>query len=103
MTTTTAGVIFVLSLVVALVAAYKPFGDHMFRVVSGTRQSRVERGIYRLVGVNPQFQEGRPLHYTLSIESRLADLLRQGVAAYRMPKQIEERLQRFELEKREKR
>ncbi|RKN23893.1 potassium-transporting ATPase subunit KdpA [Micromonospora musae] len=57
MTMTTAGVIFVLSLVVALVAVYKPFGDYMYRVVSGTRQSRVERGIYRLVGVNPAAEQ----------------------------------------------
>ncbi|MEV0731005.1 potassium-transporting ATPase subunit KdpA [Polymorphospora sp. NPDC050346] len=52
MTTTTAGVIFVVSLVVALVLAYRPVGDHLHRVVSGTRHSRVERGIYRLVGVD---------------------------------------------------
>ncbi|MEU5904064.1 potassium-transporting ATPase subunit KdpA [Micromonospora sp. NPDC047467] len=57
MTMTTAGVIFVLTLVAALVAVYKPFGDYMFRVVSGTRQSRVERGIYRLVGVNPAAEQ----------------------------------------------
>ncbi|MFD0783450.1 potassium-transporting ATPase subunit KdpA [Micromonospora azadirachtae] len=57
MTMTTAGVIFVLSLVVALVAVYKPFGDYMYRVVSGTRQSRVERGIFRLVGVNPAAEQ----------------------------------------------
>ncbi|TDC38506.1 potassium-transporting ATPase subunit KdpA [Micromonospora sp. 15K316] len=57
MTMTTAGVIFVLSLVAALVAVYKPFGDHMYRVVSGTRSSRVERGIYRLVGVNPAAEQ----------------------------------------------
>jgi hypothetical protein len=57
--------------------------------------------VLRLVGVNPQFQEGRPLHYTLSLESRLADLLRQGVAAYRIPQQIEERLQHFEQEKKQ--
>ncbi|MEU5939639.1 potassium-transporting ATPase subunit KdpA [Micromonospora sp. NPDC047548] len=57
MTMTTAGIIFVLSLVVALVAVYKPFGDHMFRVVSGERHSRVERGIYRLVGVNPAAEQ----------------------------------------------
>jgi hypothetical protein len=55
--------------------------------------------VLRLVGVNPAFQDGRPLHYTLSVESRLADLLRQGVAAYKIPQQIEERLQRFEQEK----
>ena len=50
---TTAGVLFVLSLVAALVAVHRPFGDYMHRVVAGTRSSRVERGIYRLVGVDP--------------------------------------------------
>ncbi|MET8549248.1 potassium-transporting ATPase subunit KdpA [Micromonospora zamorensis] len=53
MTMTTAGVIFIVTLVAALVAVYKPFGDYMFRAVAGTKQSRVERGIFRLVGVNP--------------------------------------------------
>ncbi|WP_433393176.1 potassium-transporting ATPase subunit KdpA [Micromonospora sp. KLBMP9576] len=57
MTMTTAGVVFVLSLVVALAAVYKPLGDHMFRAVSGTRQSRVERGIYRLIGANPAAEQ----------------------------------------------
>jgi hypothetical protein len=56
--------------------------------------------VLRLVGVNPQFQDGRPLHYTLSVESRLADLLRQGIAAYQIPQHIEQRLQQFEQEKR---
>ncbi|MEU1965197.1 potassium-transporting ATPase subunit KdpA [Micromonospora sediminicola] len=57
MSMTTAGVLFVLSLVVALVAVHRPFGDHMYRVVSGTRSTRVERGIYRLVGVNPAAEQ----------------------------------------------
>ncbi|MEU0961637.1 potassium-transporting ATPase subunit KdpA [Micromonospora aurantiaca] len=57
MSMTTAGVLFVLSLVVALVAVHRPFGDHMYRVVAGTRSSRVERGIYRLVGVNPAAEQ----------------------------------------------
>ncbi|MDO3700120.1 potassium-transporting ATPase subunit KdpA [Micromonospora sp. C28SCA-DRY-2] len=57
MTMTTAGAAFVLSLVAALVAVYRPFGDHIYRVVAGTRQSRVERGIYRLVGVNPAAEQ----------------------------------------------
>ncbi|MGC4893696.1 potassium-transporting ATPase subunit KdpA [Micromonospora sp. DT31] len=57
MSTTTAGVLFVLSLVVALVAVHRPFGDHMYRVVTGTRSSRVERGIYRLVGVDPAAEQ----------------------------------------------
>ncbi|MDW5329698.1 potassium-transporting ATPase subunit KdpA [Plantactinospora sp. KLBMP9567] len=53
MTVTTAGVLFIASLGVALVAVHKPFGDYLYRVVSGTRHSRVERGVYRLVGVDP--------------------------------------------------
>lgn len=48
-----AGWLFVLTLVAALVAVYRPFGDYMYRVVSGDRHHRVERGIYRLIGANP--------------------------------------------------
>ena len=48
-----------------------------------------------VVGVNPAFQNGRPLHYNLTVDSRLADLLRQGAAAYKIPQEIEERLQKF--------
>ncbi|OKI47429.1 potassium-transporting ATPase subunit KdpA [Micromonospora sp. CB01531] len=57
MTMTTAGIVFLLSLVAALVAVHKPFGDYLYRVVSGTRQSRVERVVYRLVGVNPAAEQ----------------------------------------------
>ncbi|MET0493593.1 MAG: potassium-transporting ATPase subunit KdpA [Actinoplanes sp.] len=48
-----AGWIFVITLVVALIAVYRPFGDYMYRVVTGTRSNVAERGVYRLVGVNP--------------------------------------------------
>ncbi|HEX8346023.1 MAG TPA: potassium-transporting ATPase subunit KdpA [Actinoplanes sp.] len=48
-----AGVLMLTVLVAALVVAYRPFGDHLYRVVSGTHDWRVERGIYRIVGVNP--------------------------------------------------
>ncbi|MGV9763431.1 potassium-transporting ATPase subunit KdpA [Micromonospora tulbaghiae] len=57
MSMTTAGVLFVLSLVAALVAVHRPFGDYMHRVVAGTRSSLLERGIYRLVGVNPAAEQ----------------------------------------------
>ncbi|MBU8858562.1 MULTISPECIES: potassium-transporting ATPase subunit KdpA [unclassified Micromonospora] len=57
MSMTTAGVLFVLSLVAALVAVHRPFGDYMHRVVAGTRSSLPERGIYRLVGVNPAAEQ----------------------------------------------
>jgi K+-transporting ATPase ATPase A chain len=47
-----AGLLFVLTLIVALAAVHRPFGDHMYRVVSGRRHSVAERGVYRLVGVD---------------------------------------------------
>jgi K+-transporting ATPase ATPase A chain len=57
MSTTTAGVIFIVVLAAALVAAYRPFGDYMYRVVNGTKHSRVERGIYRLIGVDAKAEQ----------------------------------------------
>ena len=56
--TTTAGVVFVLSLVVALVAAYRPVGDHLYRVVSPAPSTPgSSAGIYRLIGVNPDAEQ----------------------------------------------
>jgi K+-transporting ATPase ATPase A chain len=57
MSSTAAGIIFIGSLVVAWALAYRPFGDYMYRVVSGTKHSRVERGIYRVIGVNPDGEQ----------------------------------------------
>ncbi|AGL16656.1 potassium-transporting ATPase subunit KdpA [Actinoplanes sp. N902-109] len=48
-----AGWLFVITLAVALVAVYRPFGDYLYRVVAGTRHNAAERGILKLVGVNP--------------------------------------------------
>ncbi|WP_019633321.1 potassium-transporting ATPase subunit KdpA [Actinomadura atramentaria] len=50
---TLAGVLFIGSLVAVLALVYRPFGDYMHRVYDGTRSNRVERGIYRLIGVDP--------------------------------------------------
>lgn len=52
-----AGWLFVITLVLALAAVYRPFGDYMYRVVSGTRSNIVERGVYRLVGVDPSAEQ----------------------------------------------
>jgi K+-transporting ATPase ATPase A chain len=57
MGTTTAGVLFIVSLVLALALAYRPLGDHLVRVLTPTRHSRVERGIYRVVGVDPDGEQ----------------------------------------------
>ena len=58
MSTTTAGVIFIVSLVVALALAYRPFGDYMYRVVIGHQAHLGSSGsIYRLIGVNPDGEQ----------------------------------------------
>jgi K+-transporting ATPase ATPase A chain len=57
MSDTAAAVLFGLSLVLALAVAYRPFGDYMYRVVSSERHWRVERAVYRLVGVRPDGEQ----------------------------------------------
>jgi K+-transporting ATPase ATPase A chain len=57
MSATAAGVLFVLSLVVALGLVYRFLGDYLYRVVSGTRHGFVERVVYRAVGVNPDGEQ----------------------------------------------
>jgi potassium-transporting ATPase potassium-binding subunit len=52
-----AGLLFIVALVIALAAAYRPFGDYVYRVVSGTKSTRLEKGIYRLVGVDPATEQ----------------------------------------------
>ncbi|MEO3889901.1 potassium-transporting ATPase subunit KdpA [Nonomuraea sp. B5E05] len=53
MSSTLAGILFIASLLLALALCYRPLGDYMYRVYTGTRHARVERVIYRLTGVRP--------------------------------------------------
>jgi K+-transporting ATPase ATPase A chain len=55
--TTTAGIIFLALLIVALAAAHVPLGDYMYRVYSSDKHSRVERVIYRLIGADPKSEQ----------------------------------------------
>jgi K+-transporting ATPase ATPase A chain len=57
MTPATAGLIFIGSLLVALVAAYRPVGDYLYRVFTSPRHWRVERLAYRAGGVNPEAEQ----------------------------------------------
>jgi potassium-transporting ATPase potassium-binding subunit len=52
-----AGWIFVSTLVLAVAAVHRPFGDYIYRVVTGTEDSRPERVIYRMVGVDPRAEQ----------------------------------------------
>jgi K+-transporting ATPase ATPase A chain len=55
--TTTAGVIFLALLVLALAAVHVPFGDYMYRVYNSDKDSRAERIIYRLIGADPKSEQ----------------------------------------------
>ncbi|WP_327119986.1 potassium-transporting ATPase subunit KdpA [Nocardia sp. NBC_01730] len=57
MNTTTAGIAFVASLVLALVLVHVPLGDYMYRVYSGRKHSRVERVVYRVIGAQPDVEQ----------------------------------------------
>lgn len=57
MSTTTAGIIFLVVLVVALAAVHVPLGDYMYRVYSAEKDSRVESVIYRLIGVDSRSEQ----------------------------------------------
>jgi potassium-transporting ATPase potassium-binding subunit len=52
-----AGWLFVITLVAAPAAVYRPFGDYLYRVVSGRRSNAVERGVHRLVGVDANAEQ----------------------------------------------
>ena len=57
MSTTTAGLIFLLILVAALVAVHVPFGDYMYRVYTSEKDLYAERVIYRLIGVDSRSEQ----------------------------------------------
>ncbi|WP_024795452.1 potassium-transporting ATPase subunit KdpA [Tomitella biformata] len=61
-----AAAVTVLVLVIALAAVYAPLGDYMARVLNSPKHSRVERGIYRVCGIDPDAEQS-PRAYTFSV------------------------------------
>ncbi|MEU0520574.1 potassium-transporting ATPase subunit KdpA [Streptosporangium sp. NPDC006007] len=57
MSPTMTGILFIGSLVAALILTHRPLGDHMYRVYTATRHLAVERAIYRLIGVRPDTEQ----------------------------------------------
>jgi potassium-transporting ATPase potassium-binding subunit len=55
--TTTAGILFLASLIVALAAVHVPLGDYMYRVYTSDKDSRGERAVYRLIGADPKAEQ----------------------------------------------
>jgi potassium-transporting ATPase potassium-binding subunit len=62
MSATAAGWLQVLLLVAALAAAHRPLGDHLARVFTATRHWRVERLVYRAVGVDADAEQRWPTY-----------------------------------------
>ena len=54
MSETTAGLLQVGALIAALAVCYRPLGGYLAHVFTSERDLRVERGVYRLVGVDPR-------------------------------------------------
>jgi len=48
-----------------------------------------------LAGANPDYRDGYPIEFNLSVDARLSDLLRTEIRIYEMPKKLEERLKSF--------
>jgi potassium-transporting ATPase potassium-binding subunit len=55
--TATAGILFLASLIVALAAVHVPLGDYMYRVYTSDKDSRGERVLYRLIGADPKAEQ----------------------------------------------
>jgi potassium-transporting ATPase potassium-binding subunit len=55
--TTSAGILFLVLLIAALVAVHAPFGDYMYRVYSSEKHSRAECFIYRAIGADPESEQ----------------------------------------------
>ena len=54
---TTSGLLTIAALLVILALAYVPLGTYMAAVLTPTRHTRVERGLYRALGVDPDGQQ----------------------------------------------
>lgn len=57
MSTTAAGVLFLISLIIGLALVHVPLGDYMYRVYSSDRHFRGERVLYRLIGADPKAEQ----------------------------------------------
>ena len=57
MSTTYAGILFLVALIVALAAVHVPLGDYMYRVYSTEKHLGGEKVIYRLIGADPKAEQ----------------------------------------------
>ncbi|WP_285063816.1 potassium-transporting ATPase subunit KdpA [Frigoribacterium sp. ME-P-080] len=56
------GILQILTVVVVLVVVYRPLGDYMARIFTTAKDARVERGFYRLIGVDSAAEQTWPAY-----------------------------------------
>jgi potassium-transporting ATPase potassium-binding subunit len=54
MNSSLAGILQIVLLVIALAVFYKPLGDYIARIFTSQKHSRVELGLYRVMGIDPE-------------------------------------------------
>jgi K+-transporting ATPase ATPase A chain len=71
MSSTWAGIVFLGTLILALVLVHKPLGDYMARVLTGTRHLRLEKAVYKVGGVDADADQtwGRYLRSVLTFSA----------------------------------
>src|ERR1700734_339171 len=57
MSTTFAGLVFLVFLVALLAAVHVPLGDYMYRVYTSPRDLKIEKAIYRVIGIDYKAEE----------------------------------------------
>ncbi len=72
---TLAGILQVASVVLVLVRIHRPLGDLMARMYESRHDSRVERGIYRLIGVDPRSEQTWPAYLRAVLAFSLVGVL----------------------------
>jgi hypothetical protein len=69
--------------------------DSLLLTVDGDTRGEADV-VVQLGGSNPNYRGGRRVEFDLNVEARLADLLREGLVAHRVPEVIEKRLEEFQ-------
>jgi K+-transporting ATPase ATPase A chain len=80
MSSTTAGIVFIVSLVLALAVSYRPLGDYLARTYQSKHHLRVEGWIYRTTGIDPDAEQ----RWGTYMRSMLAFSLVSVLALYAM-------------------
>ena len=57
MSSTTAGIVFLASLIAALALVHVPLGDYMYRVYTTRKDSRIEKAVYKVIGADPEAEQ----------------------------------------------